>query len=101
MKKAIPAVNSLQKKILFLCMLAFAFASCSKEIVNTKNYDYEKPANIYDGISVGDIRSYNIDTNFIVKLNKEIIEESIYNVHSVLVCKDNTLIYEKIPLWQR
>ncbi|MCW3109915.1 MAG: beta-lactamase [Segetibacter sp.] len=95
MKKAIPAVNSLQMRQLFLCMMAIVFASCSKEIVNTKDYDYEIPANISDGIAVRDIKSYNIDSNLISRLNRDIIDESIYNVHSVLIYKDSALFYEK------
>jgi len=95
MKKAIPAVNSLQMNLLFLCMLAISFASCSKEIVNTKDYAYEIPANINDGIAVRDIKSYNLDSNLISKLNKNLIDEAIYNVHSVLIYKDSALFYEK------
>ncbi|MEO6687240.1 MAG: serine hydrolase [Dyadobacter sp.] len=76
-------------------MLAIAVASCSKEIVNTKDYDYEIPANISDGIAVRDIKSYNIDSNLIARLNSDIINESIYNVHSVLIYKDSALFYEK------
>jgi CubicO group peptidase (beta-lactamase class C family) len=95
MKKAIPAVNNLQKRILFLCMLALAFASCSKEIVNINNYDYEIPANISDGIAVRDIKSYNLDSSLIARLNRDIIDKTIYNVHSVLIYKDDALFYEK------
>jgi len=95
MKEAIPGVSSLQMRQLFLFLLAIAFASCSKEIVNTKNYNYEIPANIGDGISVKDLQSYNIDTNLISKLNRDLIDETIYNVHSVLIYKDNALFYEK------
>lgn len=95
MKKEIPAVSSLQMRQLFLFLLAIAFASCSKEIVNTKNYNYEIPTNIGDGISVKDIQSYNIDTNLLSKLNRDLIDETIYNVHSVLIYKDSALFYEK------
>ena len=95
MKKAIPVVNNLQMRQILLFILSIAFASCSKEIINSKNYDYEIPANINDGISVRDIKSYNIDLNLISKLNKDLIDKEIYNVHSVLICKDNALFYEK------
>lgn len=95
MKKAIPVVNNLQMSQILLFILSIAFASCSKEIINSKNYDYEIPANINDGISVRDIKSYNIDSNLISKLNRDLIDEEIYNVHSVLIYKDNALFYEK------
>jgi CubicO group peptidase (beta-lactamase class C family) len=96
MKKAITAVSSIKMRQLFLLfILSITLASCSKEINNLKNYSYEMPGYINDGISVRDINSYNIDTALIAKLNKDLIDETIYNVHSVLIYKDNALFYEK------
>lgn len=83
------------KQLFLLLILSIALASCSKEINNPKNYNYETPGYISDGISVRDIRSYNIDSNLIAKLTKDLIDEAIYNVHSVLIYKDNALFYEK------
>ena len=96
MKKLITVIRSIQMRQLFLLLiLSIAFASCSKEIVNLKDYNYEIPATINDGIAVRDIKTYNIDSGLILKLNKDLIEETIYNVHSVLIYKDNALFYEK------
>lgn len=95
MQKAISVANSLQMKLIFLFLLSIAFGSCSRGIINLKNYNYEIPANINDGISVRDIKSYNIDSILISKLNKDLIDEEIYNVHSVLIYKDDALFYEK------
>jgi CubicO group peptidase (beta-lactamase class C family) len=83
------------KQLFLLLMLSIVLASCSKEINNTKNYNYETPGYISDGLSVRNIRSYNIDSNLIAKLTKDLIDESIYNVHSVLIYKDDALFYEK------
>ncbi len=69
--------------------------SCSEEIINPKNYDYEIPVNYHDGISVRDIKAYNINTSLISELNKNLTDEVIYNVHSLLIYKDDALFYEK------
>lgn len=71
------------------------FISCKKEIVNPKNYGYSIPHAIGDNISVRDIHLYNLDTTLLFNLNKELIDENIYNVHSVLIYKDGALFYEK------
>jgi CubicO group peptidase (beta-lactamase class C family) len=83
---------------LFLSILAITVVSCSKKMVNPKFYAYQVPEKMSDGIAVGDIKSYEIDTGLIAKLNKKLIDQDIYNVHSVLIYKDNALIFEKY-LW--
>ena len=96
MKKVITVASRLQMRQLFLLLIiSIVFASCSKKIVNLKDYNYEIPANINDGIAVRDMKSNNIDSALILKLNKDLIDETIYNVHSVLIYKDNALFYEK------
>lgn len=76
-------------------ILFLTITSCSKEITKPKNYSYLIPADIGDGISVKDIHNYNIDSNKFNDLSKDLIDEKIYNVHSVLVYKDGALFYEK------
>jgi CubicO group peptidase (beta-lactamase class C family) len=72
-----------------------AFSSCSKEIINLKEYNYSKPIEKNDNIEVRNISEYNIDTVTLHKLNTDLIDESVYNVHSVLIYKDGFLFYEK------
>ncbi|GAB4039380.1 serine hydrolase domain-containing protein [Spirosoma gilvum] len=69
--------------------------SCTKEIINPKNYGYTIPQAIEDNIPVRDINLYNLDTTLLAKLTKDLIDEAIYNVHSVLIYKDGALFYEK------
>lgn len=78
--------------ILIVTMLTI---SCSKKIINPKDYSYSEPQNLNDGLIVKNISSYNIDKSKLEALTKDLINEELYNVHSVLIFKDNALFYEK------
>ena len=82
------------KKIIFLIVTIITI-SCSKKIVNPKDYTYYEPQKLNDGLSVKNISLYNIDKSKLEALNKSLINQELYNVHSVLVFKDNALFYEK------
>lgn len=87
--------NKIMMRLTLLLVLTIAIFSCSEEIINPKNYSYEIPVNNNDGILVQDIRAYNVDTILIAELNKKIIDEEIYNIHSILIYKDDALFFEK------
>ena len=70
-------------------------ACCSKEIVNPKTYGYVIPQAMGDKIPVRDMHSYVLDTTLIYNLSKDLVDENINNVHSVLIYKDGALFYEK------
>lgn len=80
---------------LFLFLLAGWLVSCSHNIINAKQYDYYPPAYIHDGIAVRDRNTYAIDTSRLDSLNKALVDEALYNVHSVLIYKDSALLFEK------
>jgi CubicO group peptidase (beta-lactamase class C family) len=80
---------------IFLLIVSITIFSCSKQIINPKNYSYEIPHNNNDGISVRDIKAYNIDNALIEELNKKLIDEEIYNIHSILIYKEGALFFEK------
>jgi CubicO group peptidase (beta-lactamase class C family) len=80
---------------IFLLIASFTLFSCSKQIINPKEYGYEIPVNNNDGILVRDINAYNIDTSLISELSKKLINEEIHNVHSLLIYKDGALFFEK------
>ena len=82
-------------RLIFLFVCFIAITSCSKQITNSGDYNYEMPTNSNDGISVRDIKAYNIDTSLIAELNKDLTDEEIYNVHSLLIYKGNALFFEK------
>ena len=83
------SLNAMTKALAIICL--FLYSSCSRQIVNPKKYTYLKPAEINDNIPVRDISQYVIDTTLIQRLNKDLIDEEIYNVHSVLIYKDGVL----------
>jgi CubicO group peptidase (beta-lactamase class C family) len=89
------SINPSFFKSLFVSILLLSLTSCSEEIINPKDYEYQIPTNINDGVSVRDIGMYSMDASLISELNKNLIDESIYNVHSLLIYKDNALFYEK------
>lgn len=76
-------------------IILILLASCSKEIVNPKNYGYVMPQAMGDLIPVRDMHLYNLDTTLLNSLSKDLVDEKIDNVHSVLIYKDGALFYEK------
>lgn len=83
------------KKIIILIAAVFTIASCSKKIHNPKDYGYTEPQSLNDGLVVKNVSSYNIDKGKLEKLNKDLIDQELNNVHSVLIYKDDALFYEK------
>ncbi|MBC7935513.1 MAG: serine hydrolase [Rhizobacter sp.] len=47
-----------------------------------------------DGIIIDNISNSNIDSNKIIELTKLILKDTFPNIHSLLIAKDNKLIYE-------
>ena len=80
---------------IILLFLFISVSSCTKEIINPKNYSYSTPQASGDNIAVRDMHLYNLDTTLLANLTKDLIDETIYNVHSVLIYKDEALFYEK------
>jgi len=68
--------------------------SCSQTHTRDTNYFYTPPRNLNDGISIDNIANSNIDSNIIVELTKLILKDTFPNIHSLLIAKDNKLIYE-------
>jgi CubicO group peptidase (beta-lactamase class C family) len=75
-----------------LCLMWLT--SCSQNNHRHSNYSYSKPAQTFDGIATDDLVSVKIDSNKIIQLTKLILSDSFPNIHSVLIAKDNKLVYE-------
>jgi CubicO group peptidase (beta-lactamase class C family) len=75
-----------------LCVLWLT--GCSQAHRRDTNYSYSKPIQIFDGIVTDDLLSVKIDTNKIIQLTKQILSDSFPNIHSLLIAKDNKLVYE-------
>lgn len=82
------------KKIIIFLVSILLF-SCAETIVNPKNYTYEEPLNLDDGLRIKNITTTSINSELIQKMTNDLINEELCNVHSVLIFKDNALVYEK------
>lgn len=69
-------------------------SSCSQTHFRSTNYIYQVPKQIEDGLLTANLVNLDIDTNQIKQLTKLILADSFPNIHSVLIAKDNKLVYE-------
>jgi CubicO group peptidase (beta-lactamase class C family) len=58
------------------------------------NYVYTQPVQLNDGIKTGNLFNAKMDSSKIVKLTKLILTDTFPNIHSLLIVKDNKLVYE-------
>jgi CubicO group peptidase (beta-lactamase class C family) len=79
---------------LSLVFILTAISSCRQTHFRSTNYTYQTPKNIADGLLTDNLGSVGIDTNQIVQLTKLILADSFPNIHSLLIAKDNKLVYE-------
>lgn len=77
-----------------ISFLLFSISGCCQTPKHSINYYYSEPQVYNDSISVDNLASVEMDTAEIIKLTKLILCDSISNVHSLLIMKDNKLVYE-------
>ena len=70
------------------------FTSFSQTHHRDTNYHYSIPAQLADGIMIGNIANSSIDSFKIIELTKLILKDTFPNIHSLLIAKDNKLVYE-------
>lgn len=61
----------------------------------SSNYTYRQPEKLNDGLLTGDIANSGLDTGLLNTLMKKIIAGKYLNVHSVLIIKNNKLVFEE------
>ncbi|MBF2707868.1 serine hydrolase domain-containing protein [Flavobacterium soyangense] len=83
----------MKKIIIFL--LSILLFSCAKTIINPKDYAYKEPQILNDGLKIKNITTTSINSDLIQKMTNDLINEELHNLHSVLIFKDNALVYEK------
>jgi CubicO group peptidase (beta-lactamase class C family) len=71
-----------------------AISSCSQKHFRSTNYTYQSPKKMDDGLLTDNLVNLGIDTGQIVQLTKLILADSFPNIHSLLIAKDNKLVYE-------
>lgn len=74
---------------IFYCLSGFG-----QTPVRDTNYTYSIPQQFNEGISNGDIANAGLDSSKIVKLTRLILADTFKNIHSVLIMRDNKLLYE-------
>ena len=80
--------------ILNLVFILTAISSCSQTHFRSTNYNCQVPKQIEDGLLTDNLVNTGIDTTPIIQLTKLILADSIPNIHSLLIAKDNKLVYE-------
>jgi CubicO group peptidase (beta-lactamase class C family) len=69
-------------------------SSCNQKHFRSTNYTYQIPQKLDDGLLTDNLVNMGIDTNAILQLTKLILADSFPNMHSLLIAKDNKLVYE-------
>jgi CubicO group peptidase (beta-lactamase class C family) len=77
------------KKILFLC---FVSIECFAQTNST--YHYKIPTQLNDGLQTASLPEVGIDSNKIIALTNKILANQYINIHSLLIYRNNKLVYE-------
>jgi CubicO group peptidase (beta-lactamase class C family) len=82
----------LQRLITLLVFVSIS-SSCQNYIRST-NYTYSKPLSLTDSIKTAGLEAAGIDSTQIIKLTKLILADSFPNIHSLLIYRNDKLVYE-------
>ena len=83
----------MKKTILLISILSLLIASCGSDPAS--QYIYQPPENIDDGLNVGTLEEVNVDSNLIGTAVDKIRAGKYNEVHSILIVKDNKLVFEE------
>lgn len=84
------------KNIRLIIILVFlTFSSCVYTRIRSTNYIYKKPLQFDNNLTTDNLQSVGIDTTKIIEITKLILADSFPNIHSLLITKDNRLVYEQ------
>ncbi len=78
---------------LLISILSLLIVSCKQTPISL--YTYQPPENLDDGLEVGSLDDVGINTELIEKGVDEISRGKYREVHSMLIFKDNKLVFEK------
>lgn len=87
----------MKKFIIPFCLLiygVFIYWRKNETYPRSTNYFYTPPKEFDDNIRTDNLAACGMDTVKIVALTKLILADSFPNIHSVLILKDNKLVYE-------
>lgn len=78
-----------------LIFLLFAFNNCGgQKRIRSTEYTYTIPAQLADSIAIGNLQEVGIDSLPIIQLTQLILADTFPNIHSLLIYKNNKLVYE-------
>jgi CubicO group peptidase (beta-lactamase class C family) len=79
--------------ILMLLLISGAIASCTSE--SPRDYAFQAPEQLDDGLDVGTVDEVGIDAGLLATAVDEITSDEYGEIHSLLIYKDNKLIFEE------
>lgn len=79
--------------LLILSLSSSLSIGCTNDF--SELYPYDPPQNLDDGIEVGTLEEVKIDTQMILKASEKIHNDRYGEVHSMLIYKDNMLVFEE------
>jgi len=86
---------SIIKRIAIICLPLFCCLSgLGQSPACDTNYSYRLPPQLNDGLAVGSLKDAGIDSAKIIKLTKLILSDTFTNIHSLLILRNNKLVYE-------
>ena len=83
----------MKKAILLISILSLLYVNCTH--LPSSPYTYRPPENINDGFNVGSLEEVNIDPVLIVKAVNKIHQGKYKEIHSMLIVKDDKLVFEE------
>jgi CubicO group peptidase (beta-lactamase class C family) len=88
--------NFLYFSIALACfaLVSLLFVSCKTRHTRNTSYSYLQPKFLNDNIQVDNIKNAGIDSFKIIELTQLILKDSFPNIHSLLIVRNNKLVYE-------
>lgn len=83
--------RKLQQKVNFPNKMWYARLNVPKDY----HYTYKQPTDYKDGLSIGKITDTELDQKLIAEMVEKIVGGTYPNVHSILILKDNKLVFEE------
>ena len=80
--------------LLITILLFLTFSSCVHTRIRSTNYSYKKPLQFDNNLTTDNLHSVGMDTTKIIEITRLILADSFPNIHSLLITKDNRLVYE-------
>lgn len=83
----------MKKAVIIISILSLAIVSCNFD--SSGQYSYKTPVYINDGLAVGSLEDVNMDIRVFENLVNEIEGGRYKELHSMLIVKDNKLVFEE------